>query len=175
VKSARGVGAAAATGLCVIGVVAAIGVAVDYPLQRPDWRAVAAVLGARPAAGGPRVILIQHYRTLLPLSLYAPGLHFMRGHAVAHHVDQIDVITMRSPQQPLCWWGAACNLIPSQMQARYAIAGFRPLWRRRLEQFTILRLVARSPRAVSSTDVARALTTTSLRRDLLIVQRSAAG
>ena len=41
-------------------------------------------------------------------------------------MDQLDVIAMSSPQEPLCWWGAACNLIPSRMQRRYAIRGFRP-------------------------------------------------
>jgi mannosyltransferase len=165
-------GALVTAALCGIGLAAAIGVATTYDLQRPDWRPVARALGPRPRPGGAeRLILIQHYKTLLPLSLYEPGMRFLRGRATAHRVEEIDVIAMRSPQQPLCWWGAACNLIPSQMQATYAIPGFRPVWRRRVEQFTILRLVATRPRPVSRRDVAAALRTTSLARDDLILQR----
>ena len=160
-------------GLCGIGLAAAIGVDADYNLQRPNWRPVAAALGPAPPAGQERVLLIQHYRTLLPLSLYMPHLAFMRGAGVAaHRVEQLDVISIRSPQQPLCWWGAACNLIPSQMQASYAIPGFHVAWRRQVEQFTILHLVASRPRTVSAASVSRALQTTTLRRDDLLVQRS---
>jgi hypothetical protein len=119
------------------------------------------------------VLLIQHYRTLLPLSLYMPHLAFMRGPgARAHHVTQFDVITIRSPQQPLCWWGAACNLIPSQMQSAYPVPGFRVAWRRQVEQFTILALVAARPVSLSAAAVSRVLRTTELRHDDLLVQRS---
>jgi 4-amino-4-deoxy-L-arabinose transferase-like glycosyltransferase len=169
----RWLGTAVAGGLCAICLAAAIGVDADYNLQRPDWRPVAAALGPAPASGHDRVVLIQHYRTLLPLSLYLPRLSFMRGPGVAaHHVTQLDVISIRSPQQPLCWWGAACNLIPSQMQASFNIPGFRVAWRRQVEQFTIVRLVARRPVTVSATEVSRALQTTELRHDDLLVQRS---
>ena len=71
----------------------------------------------------------------------------------------------------MCWWGAACNLIPSQMQASYAVPGFRPLWRRRVLRFTILRLVSTRPLTLTRAALAAALTTTRLRRDELLVQR----
>lgn len=165
---ARRLGAALTAGLCLIGVFAAVGVATDSNLQRPDWRAVASVLGARPEPGPARAILIQHYRTLLPLSLYLPNLHVLRRPVV---VDQLDVVAMRSPREPLCWWGAACNLIPSRMQRTYAISGLRPAERRRVGQFTIQELRAIRPERLSRARVALALTTTRLANDILMVQR----
>ena len=120
----RLLGSVATAGLCAIGLTAAIGVQADYNLQRPDWRPVAAALGPAPKGSDERLVLIQHYRTLLPLSLYMRDLRFLTGTA-AHRVTEIDVIAISSPQQPLCWWGAACNLIPSELQSRYRIRGFR--------------------------------------------------
>ena len=168
--SPRG-GLAIAAGLCAVGLYATIGVATTYSMQRPNWRPVAAALGPAPAPGTNRLILIQHYKTLLPLSLYVPKLSFLRAPA-SGRVDQIDIISIRSPQQPLCWWGAACNLIPSQMQARYDIPGFRAVSRRQVEQFTILRLVASRPVRVTTRAVSRSLRTTRLRNDELLIQRS---
>jgi hypothetical protein len=163
-------GIAVAGALCAIGVTAAIGVAADRNLQRPDWRAVARELApAHPTASVVgRAILIQHYRTLLPLSLYLPHLHVLGRRGA--RVNELDVIAMSSPQQPLCWWGAACNLIPSRMQSRYAIRGFRTEWTRRVLQFDIQRLVARRPVTLTPEDVARALHSTRLRRDVLELQ-----
>jgi len=119
------------------------------------------------------VILIQHYRTLLPLSLYLPDLKVLGDHDA--RVGELDVISISSPEQPLCWWGAACNLIPSQMQSGYAIAGFHLLWRRRVAQFEIMRLVANRPVPLSRRTVAAALRTTNLGRDDLLVQPPTAG
>jgi 4-amino-4-deoxy-L-arabinose transferase-like glycosyltransferase len=176
----HGIGIAIATVLCAIGLIAAIGVAADRSLQRPDWRYVARALGIAPAPQrggtgdvGPvrpagRAILIQHYRTLLPLSLYLPGLRAMP--AAGARVTELDVIAMRSPQELLCWWGAACNLIPSRMQNRYAIPGFHAAWTRRALQFTIKRLVDPTPVRLTPAMVARALHTTRLRRDVLELQ-----
>ncbi len=164
-------GLAIAAGLCAIGLVAAIGVQADYDLQRPDWRPLSTALGAPPAAPSSRLILVQHYRTLLPLSLYQQNLKFLRA-GDAHGVREIDVISVSSPQQPLCWWGAACNLIPSQMQRRYAIRGFHEVSLRHVERFTIMRLLSDRPRTVSRREVARALVTTTLPHDELLIQRS---
>jgi 4-amino-4-deoxy-L-arabinose transferase-like glycosyltransferase len=169
-RHARRLGVLLCAGLCAVGLTGAIAVAAKYSFQRPDWRPVARILGPGPRAGTSRLILIQHYRTLLPLSLYLPRLRFDHG-PVAHDVSEIDVISMVSPGQPLCWWGAACNLIPSQMQAGYAVAGFRPVWRRHVHQFTILRLLAARPRPVSERQISRALVTTTLHRDELLIQR----
>ncbi len=161
-------GVAAAGILCATGIATAIGVQADRNLQRPDWRAVARVLGSHPS-DGERVILVQHYRDLLPLSLYLPHLRFWRGEA-SQHVRELDVISISSPRERLCWWGAACNLTPSQMQSSYAISGFQPSSRSRALQFTVLRLLAPRATTITRQEVARALTTTTLRRDELLVQ-----
>jgi hypothetical protein len=184
---ARRVGLAAAFVLCAFGVTTALGVAFDRNLQRPDWRLVARTLGTHPgaaavtgggagavAAGGApspaRAILIQHYRDLLPLSLYLPGLHFMgRGGAT---VSEFDVVSFTSPPSAgFCWWGSACNLWPSRAQSSYPIAGFREVSRRRELQFTIVRMVAAHPVRVTPAEVSRALTATRLANNGLLVQR----
>ena len=77
---------------------------------------------------------------------------------------------MHSPRQPLCWWGAECNLIASPMQPRYAIPGMRTVWVRQVGQFTVRRLVAVRRVTVSAAVVARALTATSLTQDELMIQ-----
>jgi 4-amino-4-deoxy-L-arabinose transferase-like glycosyltransferase len=171
----RALGVALTAGLCAIGLVAAGGVAFDYDLQRPDWRSVARVLGPEPpratstSALDGRAILLQHYRTLLPLSLYLPQLDFYPTRPL--RVEELDVISLSSPQQPLCWWGAACNLLPSQMQRSYPIRGFREQWVRRVHQFTVMRLVATRPVALTQRDVARVLRTTTWHNDELLIQR----
>ena len=174
------VGLVAAAVLCAIGVASALGVAFDRNLQRPDWRVVARALGTRPvvaagAAGAPagpgsRAILIQHYRDLLPLSLYVPGLHFMGGGGAT--VSELDVVSFTSPPSAgFCWWGSACNLWPSRAQASYPVSGFHTVSRRQELQFTIVRMVAPHPVHVTPADVSRALTATRLANDGLIVQR----
>jgi mannosyltransferase len=179
---ARRVGLVAAGVLCAVGVAATLGVAFDRNLQRPDWRVVARALGTHPvgpgggratAIGAPargRAILIQHYRDLLPLSLYVPGLHFMgRGGAT---VSELDVVSFTSPPTAgFCWWGSACNLWPSRAQASYPVAGFRTVSRRHDLQFTIVRMVASHPVYVTPAEVSRALTATRLANDGLLIQR----
>jgi hypothetical protein len=156
---ARFAGLAATLVLCGIGVAAAGAVAFDRSLQRPDWRRLARLLG--PAPPGGRVLLIQRYRTLLPLSLYlspAPrwltGLTIRPGEKVppglAHGsatVSELDVVAMQAPRVNLCWWGATCNLVPSTLRATYPVPGFRMLWRRGVYPFTVERLVAAHGRA----------------------------
>jgi mannosyltransferase len=171
----RALGIAVVAALCAIGVTAAIGVAADRSLERPDWRYVARTLGTMspgptrpPAHPVGRAILIQHYRTLLPLSLYLPHLRLLPVGGA--RVDELDIVSMSSPEQPLCWWGAACNLIPSRMQSRYAVPGFHAVWTRRVLQFTIKRLVSPQPVRLTPGDVARALHATRLRRDVLELQ-----
>jgi mannosyltransferase len=165
-------GVAGALVLCATGVVAAIGVATDRGLQRPDWRVVAHALGARPAPGvQARAILVQHYRDLLPLSLYLPKLRFWPRHGAAVAVNELDIVSISAPRVPLCWWGAACNLSPSVMQASYPIPGFVEVSRRRELQFTVTRLVASPAVTLTQSEVAAALSTTTMRRDELLVQR----
>lgn len=168
---ARLLGMAGVAVLCATGVLAAVGVALNRNLERPDWRPVARALGPAPTTTG-RVILIQHYRVLLPLSLYLPRLRFLpRGGAL---VDELDVISIRAPQQNACWWGAACNLIPSQMQRSYPVPGFRIVGEQRIHQFTLLRLRAATPVRLTRKMVSSALTTTGLRHDGLIYQSASA-
>ncbi len=162
----RALGLAVTAALCSIGIFATVGIALDRNLQRPDWRYVARALGPPPAAG--RAILIQHYAYLLPLSLYLPRMRVLRA---PERVSQIDVVSMSSPQQPLCWWGAACNLIPSRMQRSYSIPGFHAIGRRRVLQFTILTLASGGPRAITRREVAATLRTTRLGHDVLIYER----
>jgi uncharacterized membrane protein len=172
-RRARLVGLFAAVALCGIGVASTIAIASDRNYQRPDWRGVARLLGAhapRPTAGS-RAILVQHYRDLLPLSLYLPGLRFMSQRGAA--VSALEIVSFTSPASAgFCWWGSACNLWPSRAQAAYAIPGFRPVWRRRVYQFTVVHLVATRGRAhVSPATVSPALTTTNYRNDELLIQR----
>ncbi len=157
--------------LCIIGVGVAVAVHVNRDYQRPDWRAVARLLGARPVGGaGARLILIQHYRDRLPLSLYLRGLSFLPGRGPA--VGELDVVSFTSPPSGgFCWWGSACNLWPSVMQASYPVSGLHELSRRRVYQFTVLRMVADHRQLVTRSDIARVLDTTSLRNDGLLVQR----
>lgn len=100
-----------------------------------------------------------------------PGLKFWPRHGGPIRVSELDLISIAAPRVALCWWGAACNLSPSTMQSSYPVAGFHPVWRRRAYQFTVLRMVSRSPIALSSADVSRVLHTTTLRRDELLIQR----
>lgn len=169
-------GAAAAAVLCTIGIVAAIGVARDRGFQRPDWRGVARVLGARPAPGvGTRAILIQHYHYLLPLSLYVHGLKAWphHGHTPygAVRVKELDIVAISAPRVALCWWGAACNMSASPMQRSYPVRGFHQEWVRKAYQFTVMRLVSPTPVALTPQMVSRALTATRLRGDELLMQR----
>jgi hypothetical protein len=174
-RRAGRVGVAAAAVLCATGVVAAVGVAQDRSFQRPDWRGVARVLAARPAPGVARAILVQHYRYMLPLSLYLPGLRDWprRGGRPtgAIRVRELDVISINAPHVPLCWWGAACNLTGSRLQRSYPVPGLRTLWVRHAYQFTVMRLVAAAPIKLTPRVLSQALTTTTLGRDQLLWQR----
>jgi mannosyltransferase len=163
-------GLVAAAVLCATGVVAAVGVTTDRSFQRPDWRPLASTMGPRPPAQSRgRVIVIQRYRDLLPLSLSLPGLHFMRSGSA--EVNEFDVISISAPRVALCWWGAACNLSPSTPQRSYPLPGFHVAWLRRVRQFTVVQMESPRPVRVTRADVSRALTTTPLARDDLLLQR----
>jgi len=100
-----------------------------------------------------------------------PHLAFMRGTGAT--VSELDVVSFSSPASSgFCWWGSACNLWPSRMQGAYRIPGFRTVWRRRVYQFTVLHMVATSgPVLLTPAAVSRALRTTRLRNDELLIQR----
>jgi mannosyltransferase len=163
-------GLLAGAALCAIGVTGAIGVQVNRDYQRPDWRGVARLLGSAPVSGaGERAIFVQHYRDLLPLRLYLPHLSFM-SHRGAR-VRELDVVSFTAPRFHLCWFGAACNLSGTAMQASYDLPGFHPLWRRRFAQFTVLRLIADAPALVTPHRISQALTNTRFADDELLLQR----
>src|SRR5581483_1457136 len=143
-----------------------VAVAVDRNLQRPDWRAVARVLGPPRS----RLLLIQEYRTLLPLSLYEHRLRFWRRQPTAR-VSEIDVVAISAPRVHLCWWGAACNLTPSPVQPTYPIPGFRQASSTGAHQFTIVKLVSARPVMLTKALVEKGLTATPPRHDGLILQR----
>jgi hypothetical protein len=165
------IGLVATVALCVIGIVAAIGVDVDRSFQRPDWHAVERLLGTEPEpAVGARAILIQDYRDALPLSLYLPHLSFVRA-ADAPAVRELDVVAISAPRVHLCWWGAACNLTGSRLQASYPLAGLHQVWRRRELQFSVAHMVASRPIVISAARVAPILTTTRIRHDEILLQR----
>ena len=65
---------------------------------------------------------------------------------------ELDVVSIKAPRVPLCWWGAACNLSGSTMQRDYGFPGFHVVWRRRALQFTVLRLVSSRPGAAHARD-----------------------
>lgn len=178
-RRARTLGVACTVVLCAIGLTGAVAVAADRSFQRPDWRGVARVLGARPARGdATRAILIQRYRDVLPLSLYLPGLKSWPHHGTnkfskyvgTHSVAEFNVVTIAAPRVYLCWWGAACNLTPSPLQASYPIPGFHVAWVRHVYQFTIMRMVAPRPVKLTPEVVSRALTNTNLKYDDLLLQ-----
>jgi mannosyltransferase len=125
--------------LCAIGIAAAGTVAFNQSLQRPDWRKLVRLLGSQPPPGG-RAILLQRYRTSLPLSLYLSNMTFLRHGSAT--VSEVDVIALRAPRVNLCWWGATCNLNPTTLHASYPIPGLRMLSRRSVYPFTVERLVA---------------------------------
>ncbi len=179
-RRARALGLFCTVVLCAIGLTGAIAVAANRKFQRPDWRGVGRVLGARPASAvGTRAILIQRYRDVLPLSLYMPQLKSWPHHGTnkfskyvgANSIGEFDVIAIAAPRVNLCWWGAACNLTPSRLQRRYTLPGFRVIWTRHIYQFTIMRMVAAHQVSVTPQMISRALTNTSLKYDDLLLQR----
>jgi mannosyltransferase len=160
--------------LCTIGLVAAIGVAVDQHFQRPDWRGVARALGPGLPTGAGRAILIQNYPGILPLQLYMPGLRFIKNRGA--RVDEVDVIAASAglPNAWFCWWGSACNLSPSALDTAIRLRGFHPVGPvLHVSQFQILRLRSTAPIRLTPGKVSRALTTTALPFDGLLYQRPA--
>ena len=179
-------GLAAVAALCAIGVAVVIDVDTNTNLQRPDWRVVARALGPAgagpipgkpgwysyppPAFGSGRIVLIQHYRDLLPLSLYEHGLMAMHGRRA--FVSQIDVVSFTDPKTPgFCWWGSACNLWPSVAQTSWSIPGFHVDSIAHVNQFTVVRLGAASPLWVTRAELRAALTETRLPNDDPLFQR----
>ncbi len=162
--------------LCAIGVTAVGAVAFDRSLQRPDWRKLARLLGPPPPGG--RAILLQQYRTLLPLSLYMPKLRFLgngHGRVPEATVSEFDVVAMRAPRVNHCWWGATCNLYSTTLHSRYPLSGLRVMWRRSVYPFTVERLVPLSGAVTLTASEARTRFNANYVQAKLAAQRKANG
>jgi mannosyltransferase len=162
-RRAGALGLIGAAALCTVGVVAAIGVASDWRYQRPDWRALAATIESGPPAATGRAILLENYPGRIPLELYLPGLRFISGPAGVR-VHELDVVAIKAPGFGwFCWWGSACNIIPSQLDTSIRIRGFHrygPLLH--ATQFTILRLRSSGAVRLTLSEVSRALRNSGL-------------
>lgn len=166
--------------LCAIGLTATLSVATDATLQRPDWAAVAQALGQWPRAGqaadATRLLVFQRNVWLESLTHVYMTRTSELGHGKPHHVTEIDIIANSSPpganRHWLCWWGAACNLYPSRLRARYAIPGFHAVSRTSVRQFTILRLVSDRPRRVTQGQIKRAMHEAGIKLYGKLIQRS---
>jgi hypothetical protein len=99
-----------------------------------------------------------------------PGLKFWPSHG-APPISELDVVSISAPSVPLCWWGAACYLRASKIEASYPISGFRPVWRRNAYQFTVLRMVSARPVSITPRELSGVLKTTRLRQPDLLIQR----
>lgn len=169
-RRAGTLGLAGAATLCVIGLVAAIGVAADESFQRPDWRGVVRAIGSSPPTGGGRAILLQHANELLPLGLDMPGLKFFNRRRGAL-VEEFDVVAARKTHGWFCWWGAACNLAPTPLDTSVHIPGFSPAGSvLHVGPFSILRLRSAVPVRLTGPEIARGLTKTGLYSDGLLIQ-----
>jgi hypothetical protein len=156
-RRAGWLGLAGVASLCTVGLIASISVATDPRFQRPDWRALARTIGSSPPTRVGRAILIQRYVFLMPLALDMPGLRFIKARGA--RVNELDVVAFSVPSGGwFCWWGSACNLLPSTLDMAIHVPGFhRDGAVLRVKQFSILRL--RSARTVRLTPrlVARAI------------------
>jgi len=170
VSRARLLGTAVTLVLCGIGITSTIAVASNYYMQRPDWQRVAELLGPRPAHGN-RVILIFRNDGGPPLALFVPQLRYFRE-PEAKDVSQIDIISASDVHHlgGFCWWGSACNLIPSTLSRSYRIPGFRVTSRTHFEQFHVLKLVSEQPTTVTRESIAQAVQHPRLLHDSLLLQ-----
>jgi mannosyltransferase len=169
-RRAGALGLVGAATLCTVGLVAAIGVAVDQDLQRPDWRAVARAIGTQRPALAERAIVLQHENELLPLGLDMPGLRFFDRRRGAL-VSELDVIAAKRTHGWFCWWGSACNLAPTPLDTAVHIRGFHPFGPvLQVGKFSILRLRSVRPVRLTAREISRGLTKTGLYSDGLLIQ-----
>jgi mannosyltransferase len=169
-RRAGKLGLVGAVALCGVGLAATIGVLTDQDFQRPDWRAVARVIGPTRPTGTGRAVLLQQYPGLLPLQLYMPHLQFLPGRG--GRIDELDVVA--APASAIgwfCWWGSTCNLKPSRLDTAIHIPGFHaagPVMR--AGQFRVYRLRSNTPVRLTPGVVSRGLTSTPLVWDGLLYQ-----
>jgi uncharacterized membrane protein len=155
---ARLTGIAATLVLCGVGVFATVSVASDYKLQRPNWQKLAVAMGPWPDNSSDiheaRIVIVQDNPGALPLGLYLKDLRYDRT-ATLQRVREIDVIAVRHERGlgGFCWWGSACNLVPSHLRRTYRIPGFHIVRRIHVEQFDVQVLRADKPLTVMASSL----------------------
>ncbi len=154
----RFVGIVASVVLCAIGITAVVSVDTTFAFQRPKWQLVANELGTWPRHGqssrNGRIIVVQDNPSLLPLGLYLKDLRYIKQPKLDGIVE-VDVVAAL-PHKGLsgfCWWGSECNLVPSHLDRRYVIPGFRVVARRRVCDFGIIEMRAPKPTTVLRTEL----------------------
>ena len=105
------------------------------------------------------------------MALYVHGLRFMN--ARGGRVNELDVIAINDPPHDgwFCWWGSTCNIASSELDTAIRLRGFHrdgPVLH--VNQFLILRLRSRTSVQLTPRNVSRALTTTLLSSDGLLIQ-----
>jgi mannosyltransferase len=182
--------------LCVIGLIAVIGIYSDYWLQRPDWQPVAVAIEPSLATSNPvasastpsnprflgtslqhgsRLVIVQGNPGVFPLGLYLPGLTYDRA-AVNHGVAEIDVVAVKDHPGlgTYCWWGSACNLVPSQLQSSYPVSGFHQTGTVHVKQFSIRVLAAGRRQTVTRAELLSVLHRRSFKHDAYLIQPASA-
>jgi hypothetical protein len=138
-------GAPAVLAVCLAGFAATARTQADTRLQRPDWHALAEVLGH--PAGNRAIVVAGSYRAL-PLITYLVDARKLPPSRPP--VSEIDVVGMRSPSKVECWWGAACNVLSAEPATTPPARGFRLVSRTRAGAFTVFRFAAATARAFNT-------------------------
>jgi hypothetical protein len=115
-------------------------VVADRWLQRPDWRNVLDALGP---VGAPRILVLQHFGSKMPLFIYDTTMKRM-GPSRMVTVAEVDVIAADVREVKGCWWGASCNLNPAPPPGGPPI-GFRRAEWLHVPDFRIVRFRSQRP------------------------------
>lgn len=142
--------------LCAVGVAVTVAVAVDWKLQRPDWRGVAQAIRSPSQARTGQAVLVEDIDSLIPLGDYMPDLRVMRFRSPP--VQTLSVVAVvKRVGTGLCWW-PSCQLRVVGLDTSLHIRGFRRVGRvRYINQFAIYHLRATTPRSFTRSEVERAV------------------
>jgi mannosyltransferase len=154
VPRARVLGAALALALLAMFSLAAARVQTQSYLQRPDWRAVARVLG--PATTTPRVILAANGFTADPLKIYLPHANWVQPQSQRTLITEIDIVGATKklalrpvpvvvPGRGLVWRTPMASPVPRSVSVR----GARLVERIKVEHWIVARFVLNHPTALS--------------------------
>jgi uncharacterized membrane protein len=154
-RRTRMLGWAGAGLLCAVGVIVTVAVAVDWKLQRPDWRGVAKAVVSTPQPGA-RAVLVEDSDSPIPLGDYLPGLHVLRFRSPP--VTQLSVVAaVRGATPGICWW-PSCHVSLAALDTSLQIPGFRRVGPvRHIEQFAIYQMRARTSTRLTRAAIHRAL------------------